>query len=74
MEVMSKPCELAPREKFQARLAKSFLLVTLTSLNIGYGSLIEEYQREEADPGPPILNSLTLTEEEAQTRCDDPEG
>ena len=37
------------------------------SLDIGYGSLIDDYQREEADPGPPVLNSLTSTEE----GCDD---
>ena len=46
---------------------KNFLLVTLMSLNKGDGSLMEDYQREEADPCPPILSSITLTEEEART-------
>ena len=46
MEVMQKPGELKPRDKVRARVAKNFLLVTLMSLNVGYGSLIEDYQRE----------------------------
>ena len=37
VEVMKKPCELLPHEKFRARVAKNCLLVTLMSLNIGYG-------------------------------------
>ena len=43
------------------------------SLNVGYGSLIEDYQREPEDKGlnpPPVLNSISLTEEQAQERCD----
>ena len=53
-------------------MAQNFLLVTLMSLNVGYGSLIEGYQREPEDMGlnPPVLNSISLTEEEAQERCD----
>ena len=66
-----KPCELLPHEKFRARVAKNFLLVTLVSLNVGYGSLIENYQREEADPCPPVLNSIILTEEESKARRED---
>ena len=71
LEVMRQPCELLPHEKFRARVVKNFLLVTLMSLNIGYGSIIENYQREEVDPCPPVLNSITLTEEEARIHCDD---
>ena len=46
MEVMRKPGELDPRDKVRARVAKNLLLVTLMSLNLGYGSLIESYQSE----------------------------
>ena len=56
VKVMQKTGELQPRDKFRARVAKNCLLVTLMSLNAGYGSLIKSY--------PPALNSLT--EEEAQ--------
>ena len=51
-------------------MAKNFLLVTLTSLNTGCGSLIESYQREPEEAGlsPPILNSVPLSEEQVQRR------
>ena len=52
-------------------IAKSFLLVTLMSLNLGYGSLIESYQREGDEPESPTLNSVTLTEEEARNHSDE---
>ena len=54
VEVLEKPC---------VSLAKNFLLVTLTSLNLGYGSLIEDDQRDREDMGhnPPELNSISLT-------------
>ena len=72
VEVMQKPGELRPREKVRARVPKNnFLLVTLMSLNVGYGSLIEDYQREGVDADPPTLNSVTLTDEEAQTCSDE---
>ena len=49
-------------------MAKSFLLVTLMSLNVGYGPLIEGYQRQAEDAGlnPLVLNSVSLTEVQAQ--------
>ena len=71
MAVMQKPGELNPQDKVRARVAKNFLLVTLTSLNVEYGSHIEDYQREGGDPGSPTLNSVTLTEEEAQAHSVD---
>ena len=42
------------------------------SLNVGYGSLIQEHQREPGDMGlnPPLLDPISLTEDEAQERCD----
>ena len=70
-EVMKKPCSLQqPQDKLRARVAKNFLLATL-SLNVGYGSLIEDFQREPEDMrlNPPALDSISLTEE-AQERCD----
>ena len=71
VDVMKKPGELRPHEKVRARVVKNFLLVTLMSPNVGYGSLVEDYQREDADPSPPTLSSLTLTDEEAQNRCEE---
>ena len=71
VEVARKPGELRPHDKVRARVAKNFLLVTLMSLNVEYGSLIEDYQREGAGSDPPTLNSVTLTDEEAQTYSDE---
>ena len=54
---MKKPCSLCnPQDKHRARVAKNFLLVTLMSLNAGYGSLIEDYQRKPEEEGlnPPV--------------------
>ena len=36
------------------------------SLNIGYGSLIEDYQRDDMGLNPLMLSSISLTEEEVQ--------
>ena len=45
VEVIKRSCALQQlQDKLSARVAKNFLLVTLTSLNVGYGSLIEDYQ------------------------------
>ena len=40
------------------------------SLNVGYGSLTESYQKE-GNADPPELNSVTFTEEEVQTYKDE---
>ena len=68
VEVMQKPGELRPHDKVRARVAKNILLVTLMSLNVGYGSLIEDYQREGVDPDPRTLNSVTLTDAQSKGR------
>ena len=50
-----------PQDKLE-QVAKNFLLVTLMSLNVGYGFLIEGYQRQPEEVGlnPPALKSLSL--------------
>ena len=55
VEVMQKPKELQAKDKARARVAKNCLLVTLMSLNDGYGSLVEGYQSE-GSFAPPELN------------------
>ena len=40
------------------------------SLNVGYGSLVESYQKE-GNANPPELNSVALTEEEVQAYRDE---
>ena len=72
VEVMKKPRAFQnPEDKPRARVAKNFLLATLMSLNVGRGSLIEDYQREPEEAGlnPRALNSILLTEEQAPKRC-----
>ena len=61
---------LRPKEKARARVAKNYLLVTLMSLNVGYGSLIENYQRE-GNPDPPALSSVTVTDDEVSMYRDE---
>ena len=46
VEVTQMPRELQPTDRARARVAKNCLLVTLMSLNVGYGSLIEDYRQE----------------------------
>ena len=58
VEVTPKPGELRTRDKVRARVAKNCLLVTLMSLNVGYGSLIESYQKE-GNADPPEVNSVS---------------
>ena len=70
VEVMLKPKELRAKDKARARVAKNCLLVTLMSLNVGYGSLVESYQNEGSSE-PPELNSVTLTDEEVLTYRDE---
>ena len=78
MAAMSKPKELTTREKVKANMAKNCLIVTLMSLEIGYGSILERYRQEsesiveryqqvrsESSPG---LNSVLLTDEELLAR------
>ena len=46
MAAMSKPRELTARDKVKANVAKNCLIVTLMSLELGYGSILERYQQE----------------------------
>ena len=66
VEVMQKPKELQAKDKARARVAKNCLIVTLMSLNVGYGSLTERYQSENSSVSPE-LNSAILTDEEVLT-------
>ena len=68
VEVIKKPCDLPPQVKYRARVAKHFLLVTLMSLNAVYGSVIDSYQEEGVEQRSPLLNSISLTEEEVKVR------
>ena len=70
VEVTPKPGELRAKDKARARVAKNCLLVTLMSLNVGYGSLVESHQKE-GNPDPPELNSVTFTDEEVHTYRDE---
>ena len=79
---MRKPRELTAREKAQANVAKNCLIVTLMSLELGYGSILERYQQEgeslaqryeqPRSESRPTLSSVLLTdEEEFLTRRDE---
>ena len=46
MAAMSKPRELTAKEKLKANMAKNCLIVTLMSLELGYGSILERYHQE----------------------------
>ena len=46
MATMRKPRELTAKEKVKANVAKNCLIVTLMSLELGYGSILERYQQE----------------------------
>ena len=71
---MSRPRELTAKEKVKANVAKNCLIVTLMSLEIGYGSILERYQQEGESiaqryeqlqlDSRPTLNSVRLTDEE----------
>ena len=74
MAAMSKPRDLTAREKMRANVAKNCLIVTLMSLEVGYGSILERYQQEgesiaqryeqSHSDSRPTLNSVHLTDEE----------
>ena len=68
---MRKPCPLhQPHDKLRARVAKNFLLVTLMSLNAGYGPLIERCQQQTNDAGlsPPLVSPVALSDEQVRDR------
>ena len=78
MAGMSRPRELTAREKVKANVAKNCLIVTLMSLELGYGSILERYQQESKSilerysqgrsESSPVLNSVLLTHEELLAR------
>ena len=70
MEVMRRPKELTARDRMRANVAKNCLIVTLMSLEVGYGSILERY-RQERSMSPPELNSVILTDEELSTRLNE---
>ena len=82
MAVMSRPKELTARDKMRANVAKNCLLVTLMSLELGYGSILERYQQErdsileryqqERNMSSPVLSSVLLTDEELFVRVNEP--
>ena len=68
--VLSRPNELTARDKMRANLAKNCLTVTLMSLELGYGSILERYQQERSSS--PVLGAVSLTEEELFVRLNEP--
>ena len=70
MAAMSKPRELTAKEKVKANMAKNCLIVTLMSLELGYGSILERYHQESQSiveryqhgnsESSPVLNSILL--------------
>ena len=69
--VMSRPKELTARDKVRANMAKNCLIVTLMSLELGYGSILERYQQER-NMSSPVLSSVFLTDEELFVRVNEP--
>ena len=78
MAAMSRPRELTAKEKAKANMAKNCLIVTLMSLELGYGSILERYQQEgesiaqryqqPRSESRPVLNSVLLSDEEFLAR------
>ena len=78
MAAMSRPRELTVKDKVKANMAKNCLIVTLMSLELGYGSILERYQQESKSiveryqharsESSPVLNSILLTDEELSVR------
>ena len=72
--------ELTAKEKAKANMSKNCLIVTLMSLELGYGSILECYQQESesivqryqqpCSESRPVLNSVLLSDEEFLARRD----
>ena len=71
MAVISRPKELTARDKMRANTAKNCLIVTLMSLELGYGSILERYQQEH-NMSSRALSSVILTDEELSIRVNEP--
>ena len=46
IQPMAAMRELTPKEKVKANMPKNCLIVTLMSLELGYGSILERYRQE----------------------------
>ena len=76
--VARKPRSMTAKETMKANVAKNCLILTMMSLELGYGSIIERYQQardavvERYQQGSSetsvYLNSVTLTDEEVSAR------
>ena len=81
MAMVRKPRERTAKEKVKANVAKSCLIVTLMSLELGYGTILERYQQEgesiaqryeqPRSESRTTLNSVLLTDEEFLARRDE---
>ena len=81
IKVAKKPRTLTARETMKANAAKNCLILTLMSLELGYGTIIERYQQardavveryqHDRPENSPYLASEVLTDEEMLARVDD---
>ena len=80
MKVMRKPQSMTAKEKQRAKVAKNCLIMTMMSLELGYGSIIERYrqardavvERYQQSPDNAVyLDSVVLTDEEASVKGSD---
>ena len=81
IKVAKKPRTLTARETMKANAAKNCLILTLMSLELGYGTVIERYQQardavveryqRDRPENPSYLASEVLTDEEMLARADD---
>ena len=69
--MLRRPRQLTAKEILRANVAKNCLIVTLMSLELGYGSILERYQQE-CNMSPPELSSIVLTDEQLFTRVNEP--
>ena len=82
IKVAKKPRTLTARETMKANVAKNCLILTLMSLELGYGTVIERYQQardavieryqHDRPENSSYLASEVLTDEEMLARVDDP--
>ena len=76
--VARKPKAMTTKETMKANVAKNCLILTMMSLELGYGSIIERYQRardavveryqQGRSEAVPYLDSVILTDEEITAR------
>ena len=81
IKVAKKPRTLTARETMKANAAKNCLILTLMSLELGYGTIIERYQQardavveryqHDRPENSPYLASEVLTDEEMLVRVDE---